>query len=127
LELAVEELEKQKAAVDAEIGAIRAELRGSGIIRTAKPVAIPIAGRRRKTPAERKALSERMRRIWAARKAAAAKKPIPASPKAKRAAVSKAISEAMKAAWARRKAKAAGNDAKTKRAPIRVSEKSTKS
>jgi hypothetical protein len=117
LELAIKELEKQKAAVDAEIEDIRSELRGVGATRPTRPVVAVVGGRRRRTPAERKAQSEKMRKIWAARKAAALTNKAPAKPKADKAVVSKSRSEAMKAAWAKRKAQKTVKTAKTKPAP----------
>jgi hypothetical protein len=125
LELAVEALARQKAAVDAEIEAIRAELKGAGTTRTARSVADGVVRKRRMPPAARKAQSDRMKKIWAARKRQAAKKGIPSKLKSKRATVNKAISVAMKAAWARRKAKA-DNTENIKQAPSKIPKKSTK-
>jgi hypothetical protein len=62
-----------------------------------------------------------MKRIWAARKAAAKKASGPKR-EAKRAAVSRKISAAMKAAWARRKAAAAKAEPK----PGKISPKPSK-
>lgn len=68
LELAMEELKRQKAVIDAELEAIRAELGGIATAGRAKTVA-PDAGRKRgRSEAERKAQSERMRKYWAARR-----------------------------------------------------------
>jgi hypothetical protein len=81
LELALEALEKQKTQVEAEVEALRAEMRGSGratLKRKTGPIASPPGKRRAKTPAERKAQSKRMKAYWAAKKAsiaAKAKKP----------------------------------------------------
>jgi hypothetical protein len=125
LELAVEALNRQKAAVDAEIEAIRTELRGAGTTRTARSVAAGVVRKRRMPPAARKAQSDRMKKIWAARRRQAAKKEIPSKLKSERATVNKAISVAMKAAWARRKAKA-GKTENTKQTPSKVPEKSAK-
>lgn len=111
LELAIQELERQKTAVAAEIEAISAELRETGTNRRASLAIAAVAGKRRRTPAERKAQSEKMRKIWAARRqhaAAATAKPI-----ADKSGASKSRSEAMKAAWAKRKAQAAGKPAKS--------------
>ncbi len=117
LELALEELNRQRAAVDEEIANVVAELNGAGaIIRKAKSIT-PSAGRkggRMKTASERKAHSLRMKGIWAARRAKAAKPAVkPAEPKVPKAnakvsgAKKNARSLAMKAAWAKRKAAAA--------------------
>lgn len=77
LELALEALQNQKAQVEAEVEALRAEMRGSAGA-TLKRKAAPTAGlkgkRRAKTPAERKAQSKRMKAYWAAKKAALAAK-----------------------------------------------------
>ena len=123
LELAVEALEKQKAGIDAEIEAIRADLKGAGS-RTAKKVKPAAANTRRKrlrTRAERKAQSEGMKKYWAAKrakaaKASAAKRLSPAGGKhrAKSAAEKQALSLKMKQVWRKRKAEAAGKTAKTK-------------
>jgi hypothetical protein len=109
LELAVEELERQKGVIESEIKAVRAELRGSRIPR--EIISEAAAKRGYRTPAQRKAQSERMKKIWAARKAAAVRKATPTKPP-KKAAASEAISAAMKAYWARRKAEAAGKTGK---------------
>ncbi len=88
LELALETLEKQKTQVETEIEALRAEMRGSvraTSTRKAAPIASPSGRRRTRTPAERKAQSERMTAYWAAKKAVAAakaaKKPTPSGSK----------------------------------------------
>jgi peptidoglycan hydrolase CwlO-like protein len=88
LELALEALEKRKTQVEAEVKALRAEMRGSGkatSTRKAGPTASASGRRRAKTPAERKAQSKRMKAYWAAKKAAAAaakaKKPAQSGPK----------------------------------------------
>jgi hypothetical protein len=87
LELALETLEKQKTQVEAEIEALRAEMRGSGpatSTRKAEGSATPQKRRRAKTPAERKAQSKRMKAYWAAKKAeAAATAKRPARPSSK--------------------------------------------
>jgi len=75
LELALEVLEERKAQVEAEVEALRAELRGSGratLTRKAGPTASLPVKRRARTPAERKAQSRRMKAYWAARKASIA-------------------------------------------------------
>jgi len=126
LELAIEGLEKQKTAIDEEISAIRAELRGAGSTPMAKPVAAPISGRRHRTPAERKAQSLRMKQYWAKKRQGSKKISLPKA-KTARATLNKAISDAMKAAWARRKAKAAGKTAKAKPRTGKVSPKPSES
>jgi hypothetical protein len=79
LRLAIEELQRQKSGIEAEIEMIRAELGKSGssaTLRKGKPpvVAATSAGRRRpRTAAEKKAQSEKMRKSWAARRLAAKK------------------------------------------------------
>ena len=87
LELALKALEKQKTQVEAEVKALRAEMRGSRrptLKRKAGPTA-GLSGRRRtRTPAERKAQSKRMKAYWAAKKAALAakaKRPTQSGPK----------------------------------------------
>jgi hypothetical protein len=114
VELAIEELTRQKRAIESEIETIRAELKGSGPARLAKAPAI--AGKRRViNAAQRKAQSARMKKYWAAKKlsAAAAKKSRPKPQKA----TSKAISDAMRAYWAKRKAAGKNFKAKSKEAP----------
>jgi len=87
LELALETLEKQTTQVEAEIEALRGEMRGRGratSTRKAETAASPSGRRRTRTPAERKAQSKRMKAYWAAKKAAAAakaKKPAQSGPK----------------------------------------------
>lgn len=130
LELAIETLEKHKAAIEAEIEELRGEMKGEITGETAKKVKAtsPTASRYRpKTPAERKAQSDRMKAYWAAKKSqpaiAAAKKPTPAGPKRapKSAATSKAISDGMRAYWARRKAELASKKTSTKPANKKAS------
>jgi hypothetical protein len=111
LELALETLENRKSAIDAEIAEIRAQLKQGDSI---KPSAVaPAAPKmRRKSAAERKAHSLRMKEIWKRRKAEAATRMKPAAtarPKMgpQSAAARKAQSERMKAIWAKRKAQAA--------------------
>jgi hypothetical protein len=118
LELALEGLQKQKAGIDAEIEAIQAELRGKGsAVRQARLFPSAVTGKRKRTPAGRKAQAERMRLYWAEKRAKAAKiaaapKTSPsASPKrkAKTAAEKKALSLKMKQIWKKRKAAAGKN------------------
>jgi hypothetical protein len=80
LELAINDLERQKAAISAEIETIRSQLKGSAsrAAKKAKAVGAP-TGRisrktRPKTEAEKKALSLKMKQVWKKRKAEAAKK-----------------------------------------------------
>jgi len=114
LELAIEEIARQKAAVEAEIGTIRAELGGFAVSRRTMSAGFTTGKRRSRTPAERKTQSLRMKKYWAAKRGRAAKKRA-AAPKPKaRAAINKAISDAMRVYWAKRKAKASGKAAKTK-------------
>ena len=77
LELALEALEKQRTQVEAEVEALRAEMRDSGratLERKTGPTTRPKGKRRAKTPAERKAQSKRMKAYWVAKKAAVAAK-----------------------------------------------------
>jgi hypothetical protein len=71
LELAVEELERQKAGIDEEIAAVRAELGGKGS--TVRTRSVSAGTRRRRTLAQRRAQAQRMREYWAAKRAQAAK------------------------------------------------------
>jgi hypothetical protein len=113
LELALEELERQKAAVLAEIETINAELKKAGPqpAKKAKTVTARTGRKSAKTAAARKAQSQRMKKYWAVKKAksAAAKKAAAARPKAraKTAAEKKALSLKMKEIWKKRKAEAA--------------------
>ena len=101
LELALETLEKRKAAIDAEIQSIQTQLKGGA----RSKIVAPAAGERKvRTAAQRKAQSERMKKIWAEKRAA--KKAVLLKPKKgpKSAAARKAQSARMKAYWARKKA-----------------------
>jgi hypothetical protein len=112
LELAMEELKRQKAAIELELESIRAELGGVAAAGRTKAVAADAGRRRGRSEAERKAQSERMRKYWAARKTPKAAGMNAVAPdKKSRKASSKAISEAMRAYWAKRKA---GKTAKAK-------------
>jgi hypothetical protein len=114
LELAVAELKRQKANIEAEIEMIRTELNGAetGAAKEVKPTA-PRIGRR--TPAQRQAHAQRMREYWAAKRAqvmkpATAPKMSPTASnkaRAKTDAQKKALSLKMKAVWKKRRAKAA--------------------
>jgi hypothetical protein len=113
LELALEALQREKEEIKQEIENIQAEL-GTG---TAGRHTIPVllAGTRRKrTPAERKARSHKMKQYWAAKKVQAAISPtkakapaVSAKVRTKTAAEKKALSLKMKAVWKKRKAAAA--------------------
>jgi hypothetical protein len=78
LELALESLESKKEAVLAEMETVRSELKGigTGNASARKTSTLSGGGKRSKSPAERKAHSERMKKYWVARKgkSAAAKK-----------------------------------------------------
>jgi hypothetical protein len=114
LELALEELKRRKAGIDADIEAIQAELTetGSPVPQT---ILVPSAGtpsRRQRTPAERKAQAQRMKKYWAAKRAQADKPAAPAmtapaaastKTRSLTAARKKALSLAMKKAWKKRK------------------------
>jgi len=93
----MESLERRKAAIDAEIAELRAQIKGG---------ALSAGGRM--TAAQKAAQSKRMKAIWKQRKAKAAKpaKKAPAAKKPMSAAARKAVSERMKAIWAKRKAAA---------------------
>jgi hypothetical protein len=111
LELALETLQKQRNAIEAEIAQLRSELHhpAGGIApKTIAPAAKKRGGR---TAAQRKAQSARMKAIWAARKAqapkpASAKKSASTKGKLELSAANKARAEKMKAYWAKRKAEA---------------------
>jgi hypothetical protein len=105
LELAMEELQRQKAAIDADIEEIQGELRGFKPAVAAKAVVTAKGRRRSRTSAQRMAQSERMKKYWAAKRsrAAGSRKYKASKPKGS----SKAISDAMKAYWAKKKAEKA--------------------
>jgi hypothetical protein len=120
LELALEELLRKKVELDQEIETLTSELEGQVAIRQTRPVA-PSAGPqrgRKRTAAEKKAHSTLMKKVWAARRAKAAKPATEtkAAPRAKAQVKKNARSEAMKAAWKKRKAAAAAK-IKTVKAP----------
>jgi len=125
LELAVETLEKQRAEVTAEIESIRAELNGAGpgVGRTVRPIAAIIRKRRSKTFAERKALSRKLKRIWAARKLQAAQAAARAKGRSKTAAEKKALSLKMKAVWAKKRMEAGLIKAATKSKAVKAPKK----
>ena len=102
LELAIEELERNKREIEAEIESLRTDL-GAGNRPAKKAVPAPrqsdAAGRRRpKTAAEKKAQSAKMKKVWASRRKKSGVKT-----KSGRMG-STAISEAMRVYWAKRKA-----------------------
>jgi hypothetical protein len=104
LELALETLYAQQAAVGSEISQLRSEL--ARFRERIQPETIAtVAGRSRaRTPAQRRAHSERMKAIWAKRRAGMAKAPRKPSPPKKTmstAAANKSRSEKMKAYWAK--------------------------
>jgi hypothetical protein len=115
LELALEELKRRKAGIDADIEEIQAELTGTGTAIQQTP-SHPSAGtgkQRQRTPAERRKQSLRMKKYWAAKRAQAEKpaapaKTAPAAASTKTrsltAAQKKTLSLKMKAAWKKRKA-----------------------
>ena len=117
MELALAELERQKSGVEEEIAAIRAELGGTGSAVSYEELA-PSAGTgrgRTRTPAERKAHSEKMRQYWAKRRGQAGKPAAAESKQAARmqtktrrwtAAQKEALALKLKAAWKKRKAEA---------------------
>jgi hypothetical protein len=113
IELAIETLERQKSAIDAEI----AQLRGTG---KAAPVAPRPGKRRTRTAAEKKAQSKRMKAYWTAKRKAATpevKSAMKAAEPArgpKSAAARKAQSEGMKRIWAERRIAQAAKPAPAK-------------
>lgn len=74
-ELALEALNARKATIDSDIAAIKREMAGAKAP-TPKPAKVEATKkpRRKRSAASKKAQSERMKAIWAARKAAQAKK-----------------------------------------------------
>jgi hypothetical protein len=107
LELALESLELKKAAIDAEIAELKAEM-GGGV--QVAPVAAPAPeGRRGKSAEERKAVSLRMKAYWAARRKAKASVPARAKKSAsvkvkpEMSAANRARSENFKVSWAKRR------------------------
>jgi hypothetical protein len=110
LELAIAELERQRAGIDEEIAAIRAESGSTGPAARQTGFAPLVGTRRKRTPAERKAQAQRMREYWA-RRARAAKpagsvKGQVAGAKVRHwtDAEKKALSAKLKEAWKKRKA-----------------------
>jgi hypothetical protein len=115
LELALEELRRQKAGIDAEIEKIQTELRTEGkAVRQGKSAASGIARTGTRTAAKRGAQSRRMRQKQASRgkaqasKAVAGQKTPPAAKlRAKTDAEKRALSLKMKEVWRKRRAEAA--------------------
>ena len=95
IELAVEALEKRKAAVETEIAGLKSAMSKQQGHAAATAKAAP-----------RRSQSERMKAYWARKRAAAkVSKPVEVrKPGSQSAASRKAISERMKAYWAKRKA-----------------------
>jgi hypothetical protein len=122
VELALNELLRQGAGIEEEIAALVSELGGTAApVPQTKSVRSAGTGRgRKRTDAEKKAHSILMKKIWAARKAKAAKPAAQPSKAVKPANATKAASGyrvqvkknarslAMIAAWKKRKAAAAG-------------------
>lgn len=67
LELAIEGLEAQRDRIEAELAQLRSQT-GSGKVRQTAPAAVAGKRGRKRTAAQKKAHSERMKAIWAARK-----------------------------------------------------------
>ena len=108
LELAVEQLQRQKAGIDAEIDAIRVELNGARLgSRQAGPAPERTGRKRVRTPSERRAQAQRMREYWAAKRRAGKTSPAHSKAKTKSAAQKSALSLKMKEVWKKRKAAAA--------------------
>jgi len=116
VELAIAELERQRARINADIDAIQAELKDTGAttLRVTSSATPTTPKGRKRTAAEKKAQSQKMKEIWAARKAKAAGKSglVKATPAASTKsrtmseAQRKALSLKMKEAWRKRKAAA---------------------
>jgi hypothetical protein len=106
-ELALETLELKKAAIDAEIAILKAQLGDN--IQVAIAAEPALKGRKGKSAAERKAVSLRMKAYWAARRKAKAsaparaKKTAAAKAESEMTAANKARSEKLKASWAKRR------------------------
>ena len=119
LELAIKELERQKAEIAAEIQIARSELDETGKNPTKAKSASAKAGiTHSKTKAANKARSQRMKKYWAAKKSGKAKSsakaktpPVKAKVRKKTEAEKKALSLKMKEVWKKRKA-AAGKKTK---------------
>ena len=116
LELALDELNRQKVGIDEEIAALQAELKGTGATgrQMTLPTPIRTGKRRKRTAAERRAQSRKMKQIWAARRAKAGNKADVKALSTSRAKVrkmsdaqKKAISLKMKQVWKKRREAAA--------------------
>lgn len=118
VQLALEALESKKAALEAEINALREELKTGANRRPRKnrEGGTKVGGpkRRSMSAAARKRVSARMRAYWARKRAESAKSVAVGAPavairkrRQMSAAERKALSEKMKAIWAQRKAEAA--------------------
>ena len=70
LQLAISGLEAQREGIDEEIAQLRKRAGIRGPFRAAKAGKAARKGRRSMSPAERKAVSERMKKMWAARRKA---------------------------------------------------------
>jgi hypothetical protein len=111
LELAIEALEGQRAEIELEIQALQSMIKD----RTTPQTVTAVGKRAGRTPAQRKAQSERMRQYWQRKRASKASDKARAKPKSgpQSAAARKAISDRMKAYWAKRKAESAKKGRKT--------------
>lgn len=82
VELAIEALERQKAVIDSEIESLRSEIDRRGTPAPEKRSFTNSKKQRGKSDAERKAHSERMKKIWAERNAKKVASKAPAKSKA---------------------------------------------
>jgi hypothetical protein len=110
IELAIAELERQKAGIDQDLKALRAELAGKGSAARQKelaPSAVTLE-RRSRTLVQRRAQAKRMKAYWAKKKAgkvSEAKAPAAgAKARAWTDAKKKALSLKMRQVWKKRKA-----------------------
>jgi hypothetical protein len=119
LELALNELQRQRAGIDEEIETLRNELKGTEAPIWQMTSAVTRRGRKR-TAAERKAQAQRMRKYWAKKKAQTAKLAVAAKTtsaaantktRSMTAAHKKALSLKMREIWKKRKAAAAAKKA----------------
>jgi hypothetical protein len=131
LELALEELQRQRASIEAEIASITEGPEGTTTRQTRSTPTTGTRRGRRRTAAQRKAQAQKMRQIWAARRSRAVKpapaanvkeekaeqksarakaaaiktsQTIKAKTRSKTAAQKKALSQKMREVWKRRKA-----------------------
>lgn len=121
VELSIEALERKKIEIDEEIDILRTELGSSGkaVRQAASPVSAAGGRKRRsRTPAERRAQSQRMKQYWAQRNSKAPKAPA-AAKKAPAGKVrvwtdseKKALGLRMREVWKKRKS---GSEKKTKK------------